>query len=182
MRTSLRLIATLVVAMAFALPNAVSGAFNGSMDATSGRPGDKITVLSDDTGPFEVGATGLYLMPAIDPNRPQRSINCRREPGSHFLGVFERVDTTARLTFVVPEVRPRAYDVRMDVPLASPSCWRLWPFEVLAALPATDASPALTRPRSSPFVAIVLGVAAGCGLLGLLVWLKARRPGDIRQR
>lgn len=92
---------------------------NGSIDSTSGRPGDRVTVVSTDTGPLVVGATGLYLMPAIDPNRPERSINCANEPGSHFLGAFEQVGSTARLLFDVPAVTPGAYEVRMDVPSAS---------------------------------------------------------------
>jgi hypothetical protein len=116
MRTLLTLIVTLLVAFVFALPDAVLAAFNGSIDSTSGHPGDRVTVVSSDTGPFEVGATGLYLMPAIDPNRPEGSINCLDEPGSRFLGAFERVKLKARLAFIVPAVPPGAYEVRMDVP------------------------------------------------------------------
>ncbi len=179
MRTSSRFLASLLVAVAFARPDTVLAAFNGSIDSTSGRPGDRVTVVSTDTGPLVVGATGLYLMPAIDPNRPERSINCANELGSYFLGAFEQVGSTARLLFDVPAVTPGAYEVRMDVPSASPSCWRLWAFEVLAAMPATDRSPTATPFRSSVSVAMVVGTVAGCGLL---VWLSSRERGNTRAR
>lgn len=173
------LIAAILVALTLSAPTVALAAFNGSIDATSGRPGDRITVVSDDTGPLEVGATGLYLMPAVNLNRPDDSINCSNEPGSHFLGAFERVELKARLTFIIPVVPPGAYDVRMDVPSASPSCWRLWPFEVLAAVPATEVSPTSTPSRSALFAAIALGALVGSGLL---IWLRARRRGDIKER
>ena len=158
------------------MPEAVLAAFNGSIDATSGRPGDKVTVVSADTGPFVVGATGLYFMPAVDPRRPESSIDCTEEPGSQFLGPFERLASSARLVFAVPPVAPGDYEVRMNVPGASPSCWRLWPFEVLAAPPATDMSPhAMPSWWPLSFVAAV-GALAG---LGIYVWLGRGRSGDI---
>ncbi len=180
MKRSARLVAILLGALAFASPAAVLAAFNGSISSTSAHPGDRVTVVSTDSGPFVVGATGLYLMRTVDPSRAERAIDCADEPGSLFLGPFERVGSTVRLVFVVPAVTPGDYEVRMDVPSASPSCWRLWPFEVLAAMPPTDLRPTPAVARSSGSVALTIGTLAALGLLAGL--LRAGQRGDIGDR
>lgn len=166
----------LASALPLAVPGVVAAAFNGSIDALAGRPGDTITVTSTDTGPAAVGATGLYLLSAIDSGRPEREISCAGEPGGRFLGAFRQADSGMRVVFTVPSVEPGPYEVRMNVPNSSPSCWRLWAFEVLPAMPPTDSAregnPDL--PSSDRFeVASVF--LAGFAASGLLFW-RLRRP------
>jgi len=159
-----------------ALPGVVAAAFNGSIDALAGRPGDTITVTSTDTGPAVVGATGLYLLPAIDSGRPEREISCADEPGARFLGAFRPADSGMRVHFTVPSVAPGAYEVRMDVPNSSPSCWRLWPFEVLPVVPSTDSAPGLKpAPPTSEGFEVAGVLLAALSAVGLLSW-RLRRP------
>jgi hypothetical protein len=165
MRARNSFIPAVAIVVALAAPSVANGAFNGYIDADSGHPGDRVTVTSADGGPFIVGATGLFLLPAVDSARDERDLNCAAEQGSRFLGQFERRGSGARVVFVVPTVAPGRYEVRMDVPDATPSCWWLGDFEVLQATPATDTAPSPGRDLLSVTVSIVTGILAGWLLL-----------------